>query len=100
MRTSHSEEWPPAVEEPHARLEMMYIADYLKGKNYLMQELASLPDAEAKQLMEEASRYASLKLTEVEMGAEFVDALQPEDVAVLARLLEQQRGNSQPASPQ
>ena len=100
MRKNHRDEWPPAFEEPHARLEMMYIADYLKGKNYLMQELAGLSDETAKQLMEEASRYASLKLTEVEMGAEFVDALQPEDVAVIARLLEQHRVGSQSATPQ
>ena len=95
MRTNHTAELPSAVEEPHARLEMMYMAEYLRGKNYRMPELASLSDADAKRLMEEASSYASLKLTEVEMGADFVDALQSDDTEIIAQLLARQRGRSQ-----
>jgi hypothetical protein len=95
MRTIHTTELPPPVEEPHARLEMLYIAAYLKSKQYRLPELADLPDEEAKRLMEEASRYASLKLTEVEMGAEFVDALHPDDATIVAKLLARHREASQ-----
>jgi hypothetical protein len=88
MRTNHTVELPPPVEDPHARLEMMYIVEYLKSKNYQLAELAALPDKEVKQLMEEASSYASLKLTAVETGASFVDALHADDVMLVTNLLE------------
>lgn len=88
MRTQHTAELPPPVEDPHTRLEMMYIAEYLKGKSCQLAALATLPAEEAKRLMEEACSYAALKLTAVEVGASFVDALHPDDVALVAKLLE------------
>jgi hypothetical protein len=91
MRTNHTVELPPPVEDPHVRLEMMYIAEYLQSKNYRLAELAALPAGEAKRLMEEASSYASLKLTAVETGASFVDTLHPDDAALVANLLERHR---------
>jgi hypothetical protein len=69
---------PPAdhqAADPQAKVEMMHITEYLKSKGYSLEQLADLPKAEAKALMEEASQYASLHLTELEMGAAFVNAL-------------------------
>ena len=51
----------------HPFLERMLIETYLKGKGYTLEELKDMPEEEAKQLMKEASTYASGKLTEVEV---------------------------------
>jgi len=63
------------VADPRAEVEMMHITEYLKSKECSLERLAELPAAEAKALMKEASQYASLRLTELEMGAAFVNAL-------------------------
>ena len=55
-----------AGEGPQSALERKYIKEYLQGKGYQLEDLASLPQAEARQLMREASQYAALKLAEVE----------------------------------
>lgn len=74
MRTKLEESSQPMV-DPHAEVGMMYIVDYLKSKDCSLEKLATLPEATAKALMEEASKYASLHLAELEMGAAFVDAI-------------------------
>ena len=56
----------PEIEGPEAALERALIDDYLKHKGYAFKELCKLPEEEAKQLMIDACRYASLKLAEVE----------------------------------
>lgn len=61
--------------DPHAQLEMFYIAEYLQSKGYTFADLKSLPDEQVAQLMKEASLYASVKLTNVEMRAEMVHEL-------------------------
>lgn len=53
----------------HPFLENMLIETYLKGKGYKLEDLKRLPDNEARQLMKEASTYASGKLSEVEVKA-------------------------------
>jgi hypothetical protein len=65
----------PLMEDVHAFLEKTLIEAYLKGKGYMRVELKSLPEAEAKQLMKEASIYASGKLAELEERAHFVQEL-------------------------
>jgi hypothetical protein len=65
----------PLMEDMHAFLEKTLIEAYLKGKGYMRVELKSLPEAEAKQLMKEASIYASGKLAELEERAHFVQEL-------------------------
>lgn len=75
MRKSKLEESSQPVADPHTEVEMMYITEYLKSKNCSLEKLAELPTATAKALMEEASKYASLHLAELEMGAAFVDAI-------------------------
>ena len=62
------EEWVDAWagEGPQNALERKYVTEYLAGKGYRLEDLARLPQAEAKQLMREACQYATLKLAEVE----------------------------------
>ena len=72
-----SEEFDPKyVDEyitkgPQSVLERRFIKEYLHDKGYLLEELKKLPEEEAKQLMSEACKYASLKLAEVESRAQF-----------------------------
>jgi len=53
-------------EGPQNALERKYVAEYLQGKGYRLEDLARLPRDEARQLMREACQYAALKLAEVE----------------------------------
>jgi hypothetical protein len=65
----------PLIEDMHAHLERALIEAYLKGKGYTLKALKELPEAEAKQLMKEASVYASGKLAELEERAHFLQEL-------------------------
>ncbi len=53
-------------EGPQTALERKYVAEYLQGKGYRLEDLPQLPRDQAKQLMREACQYAALKLAEVE----------------------------------
>jgi len=64
-----------STEHIHAYLEETLIESYLKDKGYDLKKLKDLPEAEVKQLMAEASTYASNKLAEVELRAHFVEEL-------------------------
>ena len=65
-----------AVEEIHALLEKCLIDGYLKKKGYTRESLKNLPEDVAKQLMKEASIYASGKLSEIEIKARLVKDIQ------------------------
>lgn len=65
----------PLIEDIHAFLEKTLIEAYLKGKGYTLEDLKNLPRAEAKQLMKEASTFASCKLAELEDRAHLVQEL-------------------------
>jgi hypothetical protein len=57
---------------PQAPLEMMFIDEYLKSKGYhSLKDMCHLPEAEAKTIMMQACKYASLKLAEIESRAQF-----------------------------
>ncbi len=58
-------------EDPQSKLERKYIQEYLRSKGTSLESLGQLPKAEQQHLMREASRYASLKLAEVESRAKF-----------------------------
>ncbi len=59
-------------EGPESALERMLIESYLKDKGIAsIKELSKLPKDEAKKLMMEACKYASLKLAEVESTDRF-----------------------------
>ena len=62
-------------EDIHAFLEKTLIEAYLKGKGYTQEDLKTLPEEQAKQLMKEASTYASSKLAEVEVRARLMQEL-------------------------
>jgi hypothetical protein len=64
-----------STDEIHAFLEKTLLEAYLKGKGYTRENLKNLPPADARQLMKEASTYASNKLAEVELKAHFVKEL-------------------------
>ncbi len=65
----------PLMEDMHALLEKTLIEAYLKGKGHTLDDLKKLPEEEARQLMKEASVYASGKLAELEERAHFVQEL-------------------------
>jgi hypothetical protein len=64
------------IEDRNAMLEKALIETYLQGKGYTLEDLKSLPEEVAENLMREASQYASLKLEEVESRARFIKELQ------------------------
>jgi hypothetical protein len=63
----------PTTDDPHARLEQDFIDEFLRERGYSSKDVNDLPEELARQLMTEASTYASCKLTEVEARARFVD---------------------------
>jgi hypothetical protein len=70
----------PAFDGPQAPLEMMFIDEYLHTKGFSsIKELCNLPENEAKQLMIDACRFASLKLAEIESRAKFRTELHCQD---------------------
>jgi len=61
------------MEDPNALLEEALIEEYLHSRGLALEALEHLPKRTRRRLMTEASRYASLKLTELEARAHFVD---------------------------
>ncbi len=61
------------MEDPEARLEQMYIEEYLHGKGHTWESARKLPEEETKRLMTEASTFASTKLAEVNARAHAVE---------------------------
>jgi hypothetical protein len=74
MTTKTIENTEP-IEDRNALLEKALIEEYLHEKGYSLKELRKLPIEIADKLMKEASRYASLKLEEVEARAHFIKEL-------------------------
>ena len=62
-----------------AKLERMYLEEYLRGKGFTWLGLLQLPPDEARKLRLEASVWASLKLAEVETRAHMVRVLHGEE---------------------
>lgn len=56
---------------PQSVLERRLIEEYLAEKGYRIADLQAMAPDKAKELMKEASQYASLKLSEVESRAKF-----------------------------
>ena len=72
MKPDLLEDEDSIFEGPESALERMLIESYLREKGIAsIKELNKLPKDKAKQLMEEACRYASLKLAEVESTDRF-----------------------------
>ena len=62
--------------EPKVAMEKALIEEYLTEQGYSLEKLKTLPERVVKQLMKEASRYASLKLEEIEARAHLVEEIQ------------------------
>ena len=60
------------LQDPNAALEKALIEQYLQEQGYSLEKLKELPDETIEKLMKEASRYASLKMEEVEARARFM----------------------------
>ncbi len=63
------------MEDPNALLEKALIEEYLSEQGYSLEKLKELPKKVAEQLMKEATRFASLKLEEIEDRAHFIDEI-------------------------
>lgn len=63
------------MEDPTAKLERMYIEEYLKSKGLSWESVRALADEERKNILTGASTYASVKLAEVEGRAKVVEEL-------------------------
>lgn len=66
---------PKLDDEPKAHLEHKLIVSFLREKGHTLESIKKLPEAEARQIMVEASRYASARLAELEARSRFVDKL-------------------------
>jgi len=62
----------PLMGDSSASLERVFIEEYLQSQGYSLEMLDELSKKLRKKLMTEASRYASLKLEEIEARAHFV----------------------------
>jgi hypothetical protein len=67
-------------ESPQAPLEMMFIDEYLQNKGFSsMKALCNLPENEAKKLLIDACKFASLKLAEIESRIRFKEEIHYQD---------------------
>ncbi len=71
---SHDIEHPP-LQEPLAELERQLINAYLAGAGHNVHDLMTRDDDAARRLLEEASRYASERLSEIEARSHFLKKL-------------------------
>jgi len=76
VRTDWTDRSP--LEMPLAELERQLINAYLSGAGYDAQSLLTLDDAEARKILEAASRHASEALSEVEARSHYLRTLHGE----------------------
>ena len=70
---SMNEPQSASVGDPRSELERAFIAEFLQDRGHTLNSARALPPAEAHALLQQASVYASCRLTEVESRAHFVD---------------------------
>ena len=61
-----------SVGDPLSELERAFMAEFLQDRGHTLETVRTLPPAEAHALLQQASVYASCRLTEVESRAHFV----------------------------
>src|SRR5688500_9124979 len=76
MATTHTER--PPLDEPLAELERQLISAYVARAGQDLHTLLTRNDDEARTLLAEASRYASMKLSEVEARSHYLRRLHGE----------------------
>jgi hypothetical protein len=65
----------PPVESPDARLERVFIDEYLEARGHTRRSVLELPPVEAETLLRAASEHASLRLAEIESRARYIDEI-------------------------
>jgi hypothetical protein len=73
VRAMKGEPQSASVGDPRSELERAFIAEFLQDRGHTLNSARALPPAEAHALLQQASVYASCRLTEVESRAHFVD---------------------------
>ncbi len=66
---------PTPIEEPLAELERGLMSEFVSASGHSLYDLLHRDDADARRLLTEAARYATLKLAEVETRSHYVRAL-------------------------
>lgn len=64
-----TEEFQVRMQDPEAKLAMVFIEEYLHNQGYTLESICALPKDQAKQLMIGASTFAAVKLAEVDTKA-------------------------------
>lgn len=64
------------IEEPQAALERALIAEFLEKAGHTWQSIAKLPADEQESLLRAAAGFATLKLSEIESRARFVEEME------------------------
>jgi hypothetical protein len=62
-----------SVGDPLSELERAFMAEFLQDRGHTLESVQTLPPAQAHALLQEASVYASCRLTEVESRAHYVN---------------------------
>jgi hypothetical protein len=68
-----------SVGDPLSELERAFMAEFLQDRGHTLNSVRALPPEEAHALLQQASIYASCRLTEVESRAHFVDDMHRRD---------------------
>ena len=69
----------PARPDPTAQLENAFIREFLEQRGHSTASLLTLPESERHLLLEQASRWASSRLAEVEARAHYIHDLHHND---------------------
>jgi hypothetical protein len=75
MGTIADHEGPP-VEDPHAALERALIAEFLDSMGQTQLSIEALPPDQQRALLRVAAAYATLKLSEIEARARYVNEIE------------------------
>ena len=75
MKTIADHEGPP-VEDPHAGLERTLIAEFLGDRGLTLHSIDALPADQRKDLLRHAAEYATLRLSEIEARARYVNEIE------------------------
>ena len=70
-----------SVGDPLSELERAFMAEFLQDRGHTLETVRTLPPDQARALLQQASVYASCRLTEVESRAHFVDDMHRRDPA-------------------
>jgi len=75
MKTIADHEGPP-VEDPHAGLERTLIAEFLGERGLTLGSIEALPADQRRDLLRHAAEYATLRLSEIEARARYVNEIE------------------------